>query len=53
MAYKYIVVHPFHGYAKGQEVTDPDEIAKVLADNEAHVVRVYVPDEPAAPPPTQ
>jgi len=49
MAIKYIVTRPFHGYAVGQEITDPDEIAKVLADNEAHVVRVAVPDDQQPP----
>lgn len=44
MAYKYVVTQPFHGYAIGQEITDPDEIAKVLADHDFRVVRVYVPD---------
>ena len=44
MTFKYIVVQPFGNYTVGQEITDPDEIAKVLADNEAHVVRVAVPD---------
>ena len=54
MAVKYVVVHEFHGYAKGQEITDPEIIADVLADNEAHVVRVYVPDDvPPPPPPVQ
>jgi hypothetical protein len=46
MAYKYVVTQPFHGYVKGQEITDPDEIAKVLADHDFRVVRVFVPDQP-------
>ena len=46
MAYKYIVTQPFHGYAVGQELTDPDEINEVLADHEHRVVRVFVPDPP-------
>ena len=50
MAFKYVVTQPFHGYDKGDEITDPDEIAKVLADHDFRVVRVYVPD-PDAPPP--
>jgi len=46
MAFKYVVTQPFHGYEKGQEITDPEEIAKVLADHDFRVVRVYVPDKP-------
>jgi hypothetical protein len=49
MAYKYVVTQPFHGYEKGQEITDPEEIAKVLADHEQRVVRVHVPDQTDAP----
>jgi hypothetical protein len=51
MAFKYVVTQPFHGYEKGQEITDPEEIAKVLADHDFRVVRVFVPDEPPPPPP--
>lgn len=45
MAYKFVVTQAFHNYAIGQEIIDPDEIAKVLADHEHRVVRVFVPDE--------
>lgn len=48
MAYKYVVVHEFQDYNKGDEITDPDEIAAVLADNPSFVVQVYVPDAAAA-----
>ena len=51
MAYKYVVTQPFHGYNIGQEITDPDEIAEVLADHDFRVVRVYVPDDQMPPPP--
>jgi hypothetical protein len=51
MAYKFIVTQPFHGYQIGQEITDPDEIAKVLADHDFRVVRVEYPDTPPPPPP--
>jgi hypothetical protein len=51
MAYKYIVTQPFHGYAIGQEITDPDEIAKVLADHDFRVVRVAYEPPPPPPPP--
>lgn len=50
MAYKYIVTQPFHGYNIGDEITDPDEIAKVLADHDFRVVRVpYDPPPPDVP----
>ena len=50
MAYKYIVTVPFHDYQIGAEITDPDEIAKVLATHDPHVVRVTVPEPtPDAP----
>jgi hypothetical protein len=48
MAYKYIVTQPFHGYEKGQEITDPAEIARVLTDHDSRVVRVVTPDNPPA-----
>ena len=51
MAYKYIVTQPFHGYAIGQEITDPDEIAKVLADHDFRVVRVAYEAPPPPEPP--
>ena len=50
MAYKLVCTHPFHGFEKGQEVTDPAEVAKYSADRDQHFVRVLVPD-PDAPAP--
>ena len=49
-SFKYIVTQPFHGYAIGQEITDPDEIAKVLADHDFRVVRVEYEPVPQPPP---
>lgn len=54
---KLVCVHPFHYdaqhfYAVGQEVTDPEEMAKLSEDREHHFVRVSVPD-PEPPPPDQ
>lgn len=53
MAYKLVCVQPFHGYAKGQEITDPTEVAKLSSDRDHHFVRVKLSDAtpPAAPPP--
>lgn len=48
MAYKYVVTVPFHDYQIGDEITDPEEIAEVLATHDPHVVRVFVPDAPPA-----
>ena len=46
MAFKLVCTHPFHGYAKGQEITDPAEVAKLSEDREHHFVRVAVAEEP-------
>jgi len=49
-AYKYVVTQPFHGHNIGDEITDPDEIAQVLADHDFRVVRVaYEPPPPQEP----
>lgn len=40
MAFKLICVHPFHGYAKGQEITDQAEVARLMQDRDHHFVRV-------------
>lgn len=47
MAIKLVTTLPFHGYAKGQEITDPEEVARLQEDREHHFVRVFVPDEPS------
>ena len=50
MAIKLVTTLPFHGYAKGQEITDPEEVARLQEDREHHFVRVFVPDEPKPAP---
>ncbi len=45
MKYKLVCTHPFHGFEKGQEVTDPEEIAKHNEQREHHFVRVAIPEE--------
>jgi hypothetical protein len=51
MAYKLVITQPFHGYVKGQEITDADEIARLSEDREHHFVRVFyeAPIEAPAP----
>lgn len=44
------VTIPFADYQKGDEITDPVEIEKHLAESRGHVVPVNVPDEPAPEP---
>ena len=51
MAIKLICTQEFGDYAKGQEITDPDEIAAVRADHAMHVVAVAVPDPEPDPQP--
>lgn len=51
MTYHLICVHPFGVYAKGQKITDPDEVAKLMDDRDHHFVRVLVPQPPVEPPP--
>jgi hypothetical protein len=43
------VTQPFHGYEKGQEITDPDEVARLSEDREHHFVRVFYQPAPGAP----
>jgi hypothetical protein len=47
MQYHLICVNEFGKYAKGQLVTDPDEVAILLEDREHHFVKI------AAPAPTE
>lgn len=37
-----LCVHPWAGYEKGQKVTEPSEIARLLNDREHHFVRVAI-----------
>ena len=55
--YHLICVHPFHGYTKGQMITEQDEVTRLLADRENHFAKIMAPPVPeeAAPafaPPT-
>lgn len=45
-----VVVQPFAGHAKGDRITDPDTIAKVLADHDNRVLKIEIPDAPASEP---
>ncbi len=40
MQYHLICVHDFHGYHKGQRVTDPSEVERLMKDRDHHFVRV-------------
>lgn len=37
---KLVVTHPFGGYVKGQEITDPEAMRKAMAEHPEKVVRV-------------
>jgi hypothetical protein len=45
MAFKLVCVSEYHGYSKGQEVIDPEQVADLLTDREHHFVRVNMTDE--------
>lgn len=49
MNFHLTVIEPFGGYAKGDEITDQAEVARILAsENEHHVIkRAAPPAEPA------
>lgn len=45
MEFHLTVREPFGAYAKGDEITDPAEVARVLAsENEGHVLKRAAPD---------
>jgi hypothetical protein len=46
MDYHLVCVHPFGKYARGQMITDADEVATLLDDREHHFVRIAVPAAP-------
>lgn len=51
MTYHLVCVHPFHGYEKGQLVTDEAEVMNLSADLGHHFVKINAPEPaPAAPP---
>jgi hypothetical protein len=43
MQFHLVCVNPFHGYEKGQMITDPAEVEKLMADREHHFVRIAAP----------
>lgn len=52
MKYHLTVVHEFGNYNRGQRITDPDEVASVLAGhNHTHVVKTAAPEDPEPAPP--
>jgi hypothetical protein len=40
-----VVVHPFADYAKGDHVSDAEEMEAALETNETHVVRTHLEDD--------
>lgn len=47
MAYKYVVLHRFGPYKKGDQITDEAKIAMLSEHQKKRCVRVAVPDQPA------
>ena len=46
MAYKLVCTAPFHGFNKGDVITDPGEVETHLAKRDHHFVKVRMsPDE--------
>ena len=50
MKYHLICVHPFKNYVRGQKVTDPDEVTRLMQDRDHHFVRVTAPAAPMQEP---
>jgi hypothetical protein len=46
--FKLICTNPFHGYERGQQILDPDEIAEHLEDREHHFVKVMMDEHDVA-----
>lgn len=44
--FNLVCIVPFHGYEKGQMVTDQVKVAELSQDREGHFVRVARPPEP-------
>jgi hypothetical protein len=40
MPFKLVCVLPFHGVAKGQQITNPKEVERHLAEHDKHFVKV-------------
>lgn len=50
MAINLTVTSPFAGYEIGNQITDPDLVAKYANSHPNFVVKVEVPDAPASQP---
>jgi hypothetical protein len=48
MLFKLVVASEFHGYPKGTVVTNQDEVARLLIEHEAHVVKAALTDDELA-----
>jgi hypothetical protein len=47
-----VCVHPNGSYAKGQMITDQEEVGRIMGANlDGYFVRTPAPPEPEAPPP--
>lgn len=46
MRYHLLCIHPFHGYLKGQIVTDQEEVSRLLLERDAHFAKYPAPAEP-------
>jgi hypothetical protein len=53
MNFYLVCVHPFGDYAKGQVITDPDEVARLTSDRDHHFVRIPAPVPDPAPAPSR
>lgn len=51
MAYKLVCTHELHGFKKGAEITDPDEVERRLASHHHFFTKVWIPDPVPAPEP--
>lgn len=50
MDFHLTVREPFGAYAKGDEITDPAEVSRVLAsENEGHVLKRIAPSDSSKP----
>ena len=41
--FNLVCIHPFHGYEKGQLVSDPGEVENLLKDRDHHFVKIAAP----------
>lgn len=42
--FNLVCVHPFGNYTKGQIITDPDEVARLMKVRDHHFVRIPAPE---------